>query len=69
MKTRSQAEIIEIDDYTVFNETDKAYGLWDGKSTNNRGGKKLVWIPKSVSSYVDGVLHLPEWLAIKSGLV
>ena len=69
MKTKSKDNIIEVDDYTLFTETDKAYGLWDGKSMNIRGGKKLVWVPKSITKFEDGVLQVPEWLATKSGLV
>ena len=69
MKSKEQDKIVEIEDYVIAAETDKAFGLWDGEAYNNRGGKKLVWVPKSLAKYVDCVLYLPEWLAIKSGLV
>lgn len=53
-------------------ETDKAYGFDTGANRKDAyGSDVLTWIPKSQCEYdaTDKTLQLPEWLAIRAGLV
>ena len=55
-----ESDLIDIV-VTLRHQTDKAYLVDDGD--------KQVWVPKSQSEYADGILTLPEWLAMDKGLI
>lgn len=60
--------LIELDDYAIAAETDRAVGLWDGE-TDEDGRKVLTFLPKSLVTVEDGVVSCPEWLAMEKGLI
>lgn len=70
-------ERITIDDHEITAETDKAFGLWDGRSRKGYGAEKmLVWVPKQTldgrvlcEKIGENMVTMPEWLALKKGLI
>lgn len=53
-------DIIELE-CDLEHETDGAYLVdYDGSD---------FWVPKSLCVYADGVLQIPEWLAIKKEMI
>ena len=54
----------------LYTETEKAYGLWEGK-IDRKGGKILIWVPKQFVEYDRDVKEftMPEWLATEKGLI
>jgi RNase P/RNase MRP subunit p29 len=63
-----KSDLIDIE-VRVLNETDRAYRV-------DFGGKETVWVPKSQCEFeyregieINGVLTLPEWLALEKGLI
>jgi hypothetical protein len=58
--------LVDIDDWKVRLETERALCLTDGR--------KDIWIPRKLwDQYVedngDGTLTMPEWLALDKGLI
>lgn len=45
-------------------ETDRAWLVSDTGDCND-----AIWIPKSQAELADGLLTLPEWLAMEKGLI
>lgn len=62
MKRRwTQEELVEIE-AELRGETDKAFRLYDGKTT--------VWVPKGQTERNDdGTFTMPTWLALEKGLI
>lgn len=61
-------EKIELSDYRIEVETERAYGLWAGDIDEN-DRKVLTFVPKSQVEVEDGVVRCPEWLAMEKGLI
>lgn len=63
--------ITDYEEYTNAT-TDKAYALWDGKSVLDdftRCRPRLIFVPKSQVDKTEDGFFMPEWLALKSGLI
>ncbi len=60
-------DIVEIPG-TVHHETAAAY-LFSGEDADNGQGAEKVWLPKSQCEYGEGVMQMPEWLAIEKELI
>jgi hypothetical protein len=54
--------VVDIEVEVLF-ETDKAWRVRDKDTLNE------VWIPKSQGEIEDGLLTIPEWLAIEKELI
>lgn len=65
---RRNHDIIEIEGLTLRYATNDAYLFITGR-VDEQGEPITVWIPKSQCDYADGVLQLPEWMAVDKGLV
>jgi hypothetical protein len=60
-QSMSKRELIDIAG-ELRGETDKAYRIYDGKTTE--------WVPKSqVEQNPDGTFTMPEWLAQDKGFI
>lgn len=56
-----RSDLVDID-AEIRGETDRAWRLFDGKSTE--------WVPKSqVEDNGDGTFTMPEWLAQEKGFI
>lgn len=55
-------EYFEIKIFEIITETDLAWLISSEKYDE-------TWFPKSKCEIEDGVLYVPEWLAIKKGLI
>lgn len=52
----------------LIRQTDKAYCI-DSGDVDKKGQPIGVWVPKSMSRYEDGMLHIPENYAKEKGLI
>ena len=57
-----RSNLVDID-VVLVHSTDKAYLIKYDED------KEPVWVPKSLSEYANGVLTLPEPVAIEKGLI
>ena len=53
-------DIIEVA-VDLKHETEKAYLITDGDKDH--------WLPKSQCEFEDGIMQMPEWLAMEKGLI
>jgi hypothetical protein len=60
-------ELIDIT-AQLRHETDKAYLIYDGRSTKDK--EITTWVPKSQVEYDgDKTFTMPEWLALEKGFI
>jgi hypothetical protein len=55
--------VVDIEVEVLSGETDKAWHLQD------RDTLKVFWAPKSECALEDGILTIPEWLAVEKELI
>lgn len=56
-----KSDLVDID-VVITHRTDKAWLV-------DFGGKAKKWVPKAQCEYYEGVLTLPEWLAIEKEMI
>lgn len=69
--------IITVANHEIIVETDKLFGVWNGKTYKGYGAEKLlVWLPKKdvkgnlLCEKVDkNAINMPEWFAHAKGLL
>ena len=59
----TKREIVDVE-ITFYGETEKAWGVWEGKYQSN-GEKLIVWLPKSLIDRDGATFTGPEWLKEK----
>lgn len=52
----------------LLRQTDGAY-LVDSGEVDKKGKPIGIWVPKSISKFENGILHMPEKIAIEKGLL